>query len=76
MFCDVKKINSFFKTADKKSIDDLMDKIILSERQKIIFEMFYLKKQNCNFIADSLCVCPGVITKELHAMREKMVRVI
>ena len=60
-FDKVKLINSYFRLADKSKIEELKKKVLFSERQ---------------LIADSLCVCPGVITKELHAMREKMVRVI
>ena len=63
-FDKVKLINSYFRFADKSKIEELKKKVLFSDRQLQIF------------IADSLCVCPGVITKELHAMREKMVRVI
>ena len=65
-FDKVKLINSYFRFADKSKIDELKKRCFL----------YYVQGKDCGFIADSLCVCPGVITKELHAMREKMVRVI
>ena len=75
-FDKVKLINSYFRFADKSKIEELKKKVLFSDRQLKIFELYYIQGKDCGFIADSLCVCPGVITKELHAMREKMVRVI
>ena len=75
-FDTVRLINSYFRLADKGKIDKLMEKVVFSERQQVIFDMYYIKRKNCGFIADSLCVCPGVITKELHAMREKILMAI
>lgn len=75
-FDKVKLINSYFRFADKSKIEELKKKVLFSERQLKIFELYYVQGKDCGFIADSLCVCPGVITKELHAMREKMIRVI
>lgn len=75
-FDKVKLINSYFKFADKSKIAELKNKVLFSDRQNIIFDLYYVQGKDCGFIADSLCVCSGVITKELHAMREKMVRVI
>lgn len=75
-FDKVKLINSYFRLADKSKIEELKRKVLFTERQLKIFDLYYVQGKDCGFIADSLCVCPGVITKELHAMREKMVRVI
>lgn len=71
-----KFINSFFKTAVKSDIDNIRSKIILSERQEKIFEMYYIKKQPIGFIADSLCVCPMVINNELKIIRQKLLKII
>jgi len=75
-FDKVKLINSYFSSADKNSILDLKNKVLFSERQNIIFDLYYVQKKDCGYIADMLCVCPGVITKELHKMREKMFKFI
>lgn len=72
----VKKINRFINSANVEDIKIIKSKIILSERQGEIFEMYYLKKKNCGFIADSLCVSQSVITKELHSIRGKIICVI
>ena len=72
----IKFINSFFKQAIKEDVDEVKSKIILSERQGKIFEMFYIKRNDINFIADTLGVCPMVINNELKAIRQKIIKVI
>lgn len=72
----IKFINSFFKQAIKEDVDEVKSKIILSERQEKIFEMFYIKRNDINFIADTLGVCPMVINNELKAIRQKIIKVI
>ena len=72
----VKKINHYFKTAVKSDIDNLLSKIILSERQEKIFEMFFIKKNDIGYIADSLFISPSVVNVELRLIRRKIERVI
>ena len=72
----IKKINDFFRNAIKKDVDKINNKLVLSERQQKIFEMFYIKKQNIDFIADSLCVCKMVVNNELKIIRNKIARVL
>lgn len=72
----IKKINDFFRNALKRDIDKINNEIVLSERQRKIFEMFYIKKQNIDFIADSLCVCKMVVNNELKIIRNKIVRIL
>lgn len=72
----IKSINIFFKKAVKKDVDAIKSNIVLSDRQKIIFDMFYIKKQNIDFIADSLCVCRMVVNNELKIIREKIAKIL
>lgn len=72
----IKFINSFFKNAIKSDIENVKNKIVLSERQEIIFEMYYIKDKNINFIADSLNICPMVINNELKTIRKKIARIL
>ena len=71
-----RKINEFFRKAVKKDVDKIKSEIILSERQQQIFEMFYIKKQSIDFIADTLCVCRMVVNNELKIIREKIAKII
>ena len=72
----IRNINKFFRKAIKKDIDEIKSELILSERQQQIFEMFYIKKQNIDFIADTLCVCKMVVNNELKIIREKLARIL
>ena len=72
----VKTVNRFFKTAVKSEVDEVKDKILLSERQEDIFDRYYIKKQDVNFIADTLNVCPIVVSNELRLIRFKLMKII
>lgn len=72
----VVEINNFFKTAVKNDVEEVRGKIILSERQEFIFDHYYLKKQNVNFIADSLFISPEVINRELRIIRGKIAKIL
>lgn len=72
----IKEINKYFKTATRADVNDLLSKIILSERQTRIFEYFYIKDMNIGFIADTLGFSERVISEELNIIREKISAVI
>lgn len=72
----IKRINAWFKTATRYDVNNLLSKIILSDRQKQVFEMFYLKRQNIGFIADTLGFSVRVISEELSLIRDKISAVI
>lgn len=76
MFKTVRAVNGWFRSAKKSDIDNILSEIILSERQEKIFGMFYLKKQDINFIADTLFVSPTVVSVELKAIRDKIYAII
>lgn len=72
----IKEINRYFENATRADVNDLLSKIILSERQTRIFEMFYLKDMNIGFIADKLGYSQSVISEELKVIRCKISVVI
>lgn len=71
-----KFINSFFKEAVKSEVDSVRSRIVLSDRQEKVFEMYYIKGQPIGYIADTLCVCPMVINNELKAIRKKLMKIL
>lgn len=71
----VLEINKFFRFATKSDIDKLLENMILTERQKRIFEMFYIKKQGRGFTADTLFISESEVSKELRLIRSKMLKV-
>ena len=68
----VRTINAYFKIATRSDVNELLSKIILSERQQRIFEMFYLKRQNIGYISDNLYISERVVSEELNIIRNKM----
>lgn len=72
----VRQINDFFKTAVKSDLDNVSEELLLSDRQEQIFRMFYIRRLDINFIADTLGVCPLVISNELKTIRKKLVKVL
>ena len=76
MSATVRKINDWFKTATSSDVNDLLEKIVLSDRQTRIFEMFYLKRQNIGYIGDTLGFSERVISEELNIIRDKIERAI
>ena len=74
MSISVLKINAFFRHADMSDVEEIQKKIILSERQNKIFEMYYIKKQDRGFIADTLYVSQSVVSEELKSIREKLLK--
>lgn len=71
-FDTVRKVNEFFRLATRADIDRILSKIVLSERQSRIFEMFYIKRHNIGFIADTLYYSPDTVAKELKRIRAKI----
>lgn len=76
MSATVTKINRVFKCLTKIELDEILSKIVLSERQSKIFDMFYIQKKDIGFIADTLFVSVSVINCELRLIRGKVLRVI
>ncbi len=72
----VRKVNSFFNLASRVDVDSLLSKVFFSDRQSTIFNMFYIKKNDIGFIADTLYVSESVVKRELKTIRNKLVTFI
>lgn len=72
----IKRINGFFKDANKSELNKIESQILLTERQEKIFTMFYVKKQNINFIADTLFVSAMTVNHELKIIRKKLLKLL
>lgn len=73
---DVITVNNYFRTALRRDVDELLAQIILSERQRKVFELYYIDRQNRGYIADTLNVCESVISEEIKEIRKKIVKII
>ena len=69
-----KAVNRFFLIADMNEVRDILDNIILTERQTTIFNMKYIRGNDINFIADTLGCCPRIINRELKQIRTKLAK--
>lgn len=72
----VKKVNLFFRRANKSDINKILDEVILSDRQRKVFDLYYIQKHNIGFIADTLNSSYSVIKSEIQSIREKISQTI
>ena len=72
----VKSVNRFFRTAIKPEVDRLQEMLLLTDRQERIFNMYYIRKLDINFIADELGTCNDVINRELKTIRKKLLKAL
>lgn len=68
----IRTVNNFLKNATKKEIEDILSEIVLSDRQKSVFDMCCIRKLGVGFAADSLGVCPMAVNMELRAIKTKI----
>ncbi len=71
-----KGINSFFILADREEVNDVLSRIILTERQHTIFEMKYINGKDINFIADTIGLSSYSVDKELRKIRAKIAKAL
>lgn len=76
MFAEVRKVNEFFRGITQPEPNDILNHIVLSDRQKSIFMMYYINRKNIGFIADTLFVSESVIKRELKIIRDKLMTLI
>lgn len=69
-----KKINQFFRLATKKEVQEIKDKIYISEHLEQVFTMYYIEKKNIGYIADITGYGVTKINSDLRLIREKINR--
>lgn len=73
---DVKQINAFFRDATKQDIQEIENKLSLTEFQVKVFSMYYVKKQNIGYIADILFCGRSKINDELKKIRNQIKKIL
>ena len=68
----VRETNLFFRKATRADIDRVRAAIVLSDRQERIFDMFFTKRLDGRFIADTVGVSHTVVYREIGAIRGKI----
>ena len=70
----VRDVNAWIKNATKREVESVLDKIILSDRQKKVFDLYCVRGLGIGFTADTIGVCPMVVNNELKIIRMKIYR--
>lgn len=55
----VRTVNAFLNTATRTELDSVMNEVILSDRQKLVFDLVCIKKKGIYFAA---CFTSGIIS--------------
>ena len=76
MSAETLRINDFFRNARKSEVENVVSDIIFSDRQEKIFSMFYIRKNDINFIADTLGTSADTVNKELRRIRRKLIPIL
>ena len=71
-----KKINQFFRLATRKEVQEIKDKIYISEHLEQVFTMYYLQKKTISYIADTTGYGVTKINNDLKLIREKINRLL
>lgn len=67
-----KKINQFFRLATRKEVQEIKDKIYISEHLEQVFTMYYIEKKSISYIADITGYGVTKINSDLRLLREKI----
>lgn len=72
MYDVVRNVNGFFRGAEMDDILDLRKRLSMTERQKEIFDMYYLHGMDLGYVSDRLNVSQRTVGRELATLRQKM----
>lgn len=67
-----KKINQFFRLATRKEVQEIKDKIYISDHLEQVFTMYYIQKKSISYIADTTGYGITKINNDLRLLREKI----
>ena len=69
----VRRVNRFFRNAVKRDIEGLHEQLLLTDRQYMIYSLFYIERKDINYISDCVYISPRAVEKELRLIRKKIV---
>ena len=71
-----KKINQFFRLATRKEVQEIKDKIYVSDHLEQVFNMYYLQHKSIGYIADITGYGERKIKADLQLIRNKINKII
>ena len=76
MSSQTKAINEFFRLALKEDVESILDRLVLTERQRWIFDLKYVHGHDINYIADMIGTSSYSVDKELKRIRSKIAKAL
>ena len=73
---EVKIVNDFMRSATRAQVDEVLSDVILSDRQRKIFDLHFIRRMDIGFTADELGCSPSVICVELRIIRRKIFAIL
>jgi DNA-directed RNA polymerase sigma subunit (sigma70/sigma32) len=73
---EVKIVNDFMRSATRAQVDEVLSDVILSDRQRKIFDLHFIRRMDIGFTADELGYSPSVICVELRIIRRKIFAIL
>jgi DNA-directed RNA polymerase specialized sigma24 family protein len=71
-----KKVNRFFENATKAEVENLLDNIIITDHEKQVFRLKYIKGHDIDYIAIMTGYSKGKIEADLRKIRRKMEKLV
>lgn len=72
----VRKANEFFSSLTEDGLLALAGSLLLTERQKDILSMYYVKRLGVGFVSDTLGISQRTAEREIARIREKTMNVL
>lgn len=69
---DVTRLNEFLRSVSRPDFESVRGRLLLSERQEKVLDMYFVRKKDVGFIADTLFISPRVIRREIHSIRSRI----
>ena len=73
---EVKIVNDYIRNATRAQVEKVLSDVILSDRQRKIFDLHFIRRMDIGYTADELGFSPSVICVELRIIRRKLFAVI
>lgn len=73
---DVTRLNEFLRSVSRPDFESVAGRLLLTERQEKVLDMYFVKRKDVGFIADALFISPRVIRREIHRIRSRILREI
>ena len=71
-----KKINQLFRLATRKEVQEIKDKIYISDHLEEVFNLYYIQHKNVGYIADITGYGERKIKADLKLIRDKINKVL